>query len=106
MIKPFIFGVSEIAEHAHHGHSHAIDPMNPLALWVALAAIVSKEALFHITMRIAKKVNSDVLAANAWHHRTDAASSFVALVALGGAVWGMPFLDPVGGIIVAGEWSQ
>ncbi|KAJ3036808.1 hypothetical protein HDV00_002361 [Rhizophlyctis rosea] len=52
-------------------------------------------------MRIAKKVKSEVLAANAWHHRTDAAASVVALVGVGGAVMGVPWVDPVGGLVVA-----
>jgi divalent metal cation (Fe/Co/Zn/Cd) transporter len=47
-------------------------------------------------------LHSSVLVANAWHHRTDAFSSVIALVGTGGAALGFPFLDPVGGLLVAG----
>lgn len=40
--------------------------------------------------------------ANAWHHRSDAYSSAVALVAIVGSYAGMPVLDPIGGIVVSG----
>lgn len=73
--------------------------------WALIAAVVSilfKEILYHITMRVAKKSHSRVLAANAWHHRTDAISSILALVGIVGAQMGYPFLDPVAGILVSG----
>ena len=35
--------------------------------------------------------------ANAWHHRSDAISSFVALIGVGGALVGIPLLDPAAG---------
>ncbi|KAI9007068.1 cation efflux family-domain-containing protein [Gaertneriomyces semiglobifer] len=76
--------------------------MNPAALYIMLASVVSKEAMFQWTMRVAKRVNSDVLVANAWHHRTDAASSLVALAGVAGAVYGYGWVDPVGGILVSG----
>lgn len=43
-----------------------------------------------------------MLIANAWHHRSDAYSSAVALVAIVGSYAGMPVLDPLGGIVVSG----
>jgi divalent metal cation (Fe/Co/Zn/Cd) transporter len=48
----------------------------------------------------------DVLYANAWHHRADSASGFVALVGVGGATFGFPVLDPVGGLLVSGMIVQ
>jgi divalent metal cation (Fe/Co/Zn/Cd) transporter len=45
------------------------------------------------------------LIANAWHHRTDAVSSVVALVAIVGARAGLPILDPLAGLLVAGMVS-
>lgn len=90
---------------AHHSHSHAgyADRMNPMALYIMVASVLLKEGMFQWTMRVARKVNSDVLIANAWHHRTDAASSMVALVGVGGAVYGINWLDPIGGILVSGK---
>ena len=49
-----------------------------------------------------ERINSPVLLANAWHHRSDAMSSVVALVGIGGACLGFPLLDPIAGICVAG----
>lgn len=43
-----------------------------------------------------------MLIANAWHHRTDAVSSVVALLAIAGSMCGAPMLDPIAGLMVAG----
>ncbi|MCG5499678.1 cation diffusion facilitator family transporter [Ectothiorhodospira lacustris] len=73
----------------------------PLALVLAAIAIISKEALYHYTMRVAKKVRSRMLEANAWHHRSDVISSVVVLVGVGATLAGMPFMDAVAAILVA-----
>ena len=72
-----------------------------IALGVAVASILSKEWLYHYTMRVAKRVRSDLLKANAWHHRSDAISSIVVLVGIAGAMAGLPWLDAVAAIGVA-----
>ncbi len=72
-----------------------------IALWAALVSIFTKEALFHYTYRLGKKIGSTSLTADAWHHRSDALSSCAALVGIAGARMGFPFLDPIAGIIVA-----
>lgn len=69
-----------------------------IALWAAIASIISKEILYHATIRIAKRANSPVVLANAWHHRSDALSSIGALVGIAGAMilgdkW--TILDPI-----------
>ena len=74
----------------------------PLAAAVACAAILSKEALFQQTRLVAQRTRSDSLLANAWHHRSDALSSVVALGGVGGALAGLPLLDPMAGLVVAG----
>ncbi|KAI9206210.1 cation efflux family-domain-containing protein [Polychytrium aggregatum] len=76
--------------------------MSPLALLIVGLGIFGKEALYHLTVRAARKAKSDVLMANAWHHRSDAGSSVVALVGVGGAALGFPLLDPIGGILLSG----
>jgi cation diffusion facilitator family transporter len=70
------------------------------ALWVALAAIVSKELLFRYMLRVAKAVKSSMLVANAWHARSDAASSLVVSIGLIGNMAGYPLLDPIAALIV------
>lgn len=74
----------------------------PLGILFAALAIVSKEALFRYTKHIANKVNSPLLHANAWHHRSDALSSLVVLVGIAGTiVLDIKWLDAVAAIIVA-----
>ena len=72
----------------------------PWLLAVAALSIVSKEALYWYTVIVAKKVKSDMLKANAWHHRSDAFSSIVVLVGIYGAANGYFYLDSIAAIIV------
>jgi len=70
------------------------------ALWVALGALISKEILFRYMLAIATKVKSSMLLANAWHARSDAASSFVVGLGIIGNLAGYPILDPIAALIV------
>lgn len=70
------------------------------ALWVAGAALVAKETLFRYMLAAAKRVKSSLLVANAWHARSDAASSLVVAVGIVGNLAGYPILDPVAALIV------
>ena len=74
---------------------------NALPLVVALISIAVKEYQYQITIRVAKKINSSSLKADAWHHRSDAFSSIAAFVGIGGAMLGFKILDPIASIIVA-----
>ncbi|MBK6851007.1 MAG: cation transporter [Burkholderiales bacterium] len=71
-----------------------------VALWVAGAALVAKEALFRYMLAVAKRVKSSMLVANAWHARSDAASSLVVGVGIVGNLLGFPILDPIAALIV------
>ncbi|GAB7125984.1 cation diffusion facilitator family transporter [Silvimonas sp. JCM 19000] len=86
--------VERIQDPSHIPQVHAV------ALWVAVAAIVAKEGLFRYMMREAKRVNSSMLMANAWHARSDAASSLVVALGVIGNLLGFPVLDPLAAIIV------
>lgn len=68
------------------------------ALIVAAISIVSKEAIYHYTMHVARKYNSNMLRANAWHSRTDAISSVVVLVGVAGSMAGLWYLDAIAAI--------
>ena len=70
------------------------------ALYVAIAALIIKEILFRYMLAVATKVRSSMLVANAWHARSDAASSFVVAVGIAGALLGFPILDSVGALVV------
>ena len=78
----------------------SIPTAHAVALWVALAALVSKELLFRYMLRVAKRVKSGMLVANAWHARSDAASSLVGALGLIGNLMGYPLLDPIAALIV------
>ena len=70
------------------------------AISVAIASVLAKEATFQFTMRIGKRLQSQVLVANAWHHRSDALGSVAALVGVVGAVYGYPIMDKLAAIFV------
>jgi cation diffusion facilitator family transporter len=70
------------------------------ALWVAGGALVAKELLFRYMLRAAKRIKSSMLVANAWHARSDAASSLVVGIGIIGNLAGYPILDPIAALIV------
>lgn len=73
-----------------------------LALWVAAASVGIKELLFWYTRRVARHSRSNLIMANAWHHRSDALSSVVVIAGVIGAMGGFFWLDAVAAILVAG----
>jgi len=72
----------------------------PITLYAALFSILANEWLFWYTRAVARNINSDLLMANAWHHRSDAISSIVVLFGVGGALLGYTWLDLVAALIV------
>ncbi|ALP61377.1 cation diffusion facilitator family transporter [Paraburkholderia caribensis] len=70
------------------------------ALVVALVVLLSKEALFRYMLREAQRVRSAMLIANAWHARSDAASSLVVALGILGSIAGVRLLDPIAAAIV------
>lgn len=72
-----------------------------LALGVAFLSVLANEGIYRGTMHVATRTASDMLRANAWHHRSDALSSMVVIVGVLGAMAGMPWLDGVAALVVA-----
>lgn len=72
-----------------------------LALVVAVISIVAKEIIYRYTMAAAKKFNSNLLRANAWHSRSDAISSVIVAIGIIGYMAGFTYLDSVAAIGVA-----
>ncbi len=75
-----------------------------LAFWVALLSIVIKEAVYRYTTVKARKLDSQALEANAWHHRSDALSSVGTAIGIGGAIFlgqRWTVLDPLASIVVS-----
>ncbi len=74
-----------------------------IALWAALLSIAIKELLYQYTMHRARKLDSQVMVANAWHHRSDALSSIGAAIGIGLAIWlgqRWTVFDPLASIVV------
>jgi cation diffusion facilitator family transporter len=78
----------------------AIETVHLSALWVVLGALAAKELLFRYMLSVAKQVKSSMLVANAWHARSDAASSLVVGLGIIGNLAGYPILDPIAALIV------
>ena len=74
------------------------------ALYAAIGSILVKEILFQYTLKVGTKLNSQVIIANAWHHRSDVYSSFGALLGISGAIFlghKWVILDPLAAVIVS-----
>lgn len=74
-----------------------------IALWAALLSILVKELLYQYTAYKGRQLDSQVMKANAWHHRSDALSSIGVAVGIGGAIWlgqRWTVLDPLASIVV------
>ena len=74
-----------------------------IALWAALVSIAIKEILYQYTSHRGKVLNSQVMIANAWHHRSDALSSVGAAIGIGLAIWlgnSWAVFDPLASIVV------
>lgn len=84
-------------------HGAQLEAPGMLALWAALLSIVLKEGTFRYSMLEARKLNSQAVEANAWHHRSDALSSIGTAVGIGGAIFlgqRWTVLDPMASVIV------
>ena len=78
------------------------DIPNILSVPIAIASIVVNEIFYHYTLSVGKSIRSDLLIANAWHHRSDAGASLIVLFGLLGSMYGWPLLDPLAAVIIGG----
>ena len=72
-----------------------------VTLWIALLTLAAKEGLYRYTLLVANRFDSNMLRANAWHHRSDALSSLIVAAGIGGSLLGFGYMDAVAAIIVA-----
>lgn len=79
----------------------SLEPPGTIAVWAAVLSIAVKEWMYRYTVNVGRKIESQAIIADAWHHRTDVFSSIAALIGIGGAVLGFPILDPLAGIVVS-----
>jgi cation diffusion facilitator family transporter len=76
-----------------------------IALAAAVVSVVTKEWLYRFTVRVGRRIQSQAVLANAWHHRSDAFSSIGTMLGIGGAIVLGPrwhVLDPIAAVIVSG----
>ncbi len=85
-----------LAHLRHHEHEHP----GIWALPLAGFSIIANEALFWYTRFIGRSIQSQLIIANAWHHRSDAASSLIVLIGIAGSLAGFPALDGMAAFIV------
>lgn len=79
------------------------EPLETPGRWtlaIAIMSIIANELLFHYTKYVGEKIKSALVIANAWHHRSDAASSAVVAIGLLGSLAGFAWLDTVAAVIV------
>ena len=88
--------------------THTFTTPTFLALGAAVLSIAVKEAMYRVTFTAGKKIGSEAIQADAWHHRSDAFSSIGTLIGISGSIIGkwlgigfLEYLDPIAGAVVA-----
>lgn len=77
-----------------------VAPVEISALWIAIVTVIAKEGLFRYLMKVADRLRSQLLAANALHTRADAASALVVVAGIAGSLLGWRFLDLLAAILM------
>ena len=96
-----INGAMQVADSLH---GEELPEPTWIALGVAVISIISKEILFHYTIKEGRRLNSDAVTANAWHHRSDSISSIGTMTGIGGAMFfgkKWRILDPLAAVVVS-----
>ncbi|SCY05270.1 cation diffusion facilitator family transporter [Alkaliphilus peptidifermentans] len=78
-----------------------ISPPGVIAIYTAILSIIVKEGMYQYGLAVGKRIKSNAVIADAWHHRSDAFSSVATLIGIAGALFGYTFMDPLAGIIVS-----
>lgn len=78
----------------------SIETPTTIALVAAVVSIITKEAMYWYTRSVAKKIKSDSLMADAWHHRSDSLSSIGSFIGIIGSMLGFKLLDSIASIII------
>ncbi|WP_343209647.1 cation diffusion facilitator family transporter [Anaerolentibacter hominis] len=91
-------GAAGIQKIAGGQTQHSVPGLLPLI--AAVVSILTKEGMYWYTRAGARKIHSDALMADAWHHRSDALSSIGSLIGIAGARLGLAILDPLASIVI------
>ncbi|MGR9052587.1 MAG: cation diffusion facilitator family transporter [Gammaproteobacteria bacterium] len=89
----------DVMERVKHPDNLLVPELETLA--IAGFSVLTKEWMYQYTKRTARRTRSKLLLANAWHHRSDAISSIVVIVGIGGVMLGYAFADAFAAVIVA-----
>ncbi|WP_297494932.1 cation diffusion facilitator family transporter [Thermococcus sp.] len=81
-------------------HGESIE-VNGIMLGVTVLSIMIKEAMFRYSVYVGRKLNSQILIADAYHHRSDVLSSVAVLIGLGLQKFGFSRGDALAGLVVA-----
>ncbi|ATE58577.1 cation diffusion facilitator family transporter [Thauera sinica] len=81
-------------------HMDQLPALHPAALAMAVLTLAAKEGMFRYILASARRLQAPILETNAWHARSDAASSLVVAAGIGGSLAGYPFLEPLAAAIV------
>lgn len=93
-----------LAKIVKHFQGESLPAPNWLAFLAAVISIACKEGLYHYTLAAARKIDSQPLAVNAWHHRSDAFSSVATVIGVGGAMipgGHLQMLDPLAACLIS-----
>jgi len=72
-----------------------------ITLWIAFLGSITQESLFQYKFKLGKRIGSSAVIADAWHHRSDAFTSLVVIIGIGGVRFlGWRWLDPLAGVII------
>jgi cation diffusion facilitator family transporter len=101
-----VVGIGVVVDGVRHFIHVSTKPHGYEVFAVIVISILANEFLYHYTKRAGERINSKLLIANAWHHRSDAISSLVVLVGVLGTLFGFAHLDSVAACIVGGMIIQ
>jgi len=95
-----VVGVNFLIASIQRFINHQSASYGNLAIIVFVISVIVKEGLAQFSIRAGKKINSQSLIADGWHHRSDALVSFLVLIGIfmGGYFW---WVDSIMGIVVS-----
>jgi len=104
LVVIFFIASSSVEELLRFFRGEVIPRPAPIALIAAILSISSKELLYRYTLKVGKEIESPLIIANAWHHRSDAFSSIGTMIGIGGAIFlgeKWRILDPLAALFVS-----
>ncbi|HQC25729.1 MAG TPA: cation diffusion facilitator family transporter [Methanofastidiosum sp.] len=104
LVVIFFIASSSVEELLRFFRGEVIPRPAPIALIAAILSITSKELLYRYTLKVGKEIESPLIIANAWHHRSDAFSSIGTMIGIGGAIFlgeKWRILDPLAAMFVS-----